>query len=761
MSGREHRHRPESGMSLVEVIVALALIGIIAAGAATFFIKGVATSSKLQRDQAAATVATQAMEVVRAVDAQDPEVASVTNNLLLGRSETAVKNQWNAAEATDTAATTAAWDANSTTATGTATIPLVSTTRVSDMTYTVNTLIGVCYRPSAASRSAQECVATPATGVKTFRVTVVVTWKERGCSSFGCSYRLATLVDPTADPSWNLSTNPVPIDDEATMVAGGPRTLIWVWANDEMEAAADNRTELVEDPAAPSHGAVELATGVSAGGINYTPPSDFSGIDEFKYQLIDSVGRKSKNTATVRVLVLPDAVDDAVMLEAGDSIDFDVLHNDLGTKDGIEIVSGPPSGYSAAVVGGKVRISAPSSAHTGDVVSFTYNVITDAGKIGTITSEPPATVTVTVGSCMNIADLTIDIPVVRSGDTPVDLEINKLNDNKSYCLVEITKITVVGGPAGQFKVGDSNYNADDNRMASVIRFQPQANAPALLQVTYRMWSKDKAMSTPQTKTITLRIVPVAVPDVYSVNVGQSRVLEVRADNDAPSDNTVKLKIVTGLDTGCGSMIVNESDGKVNYTAPSVKKSGCGFTYQLISTAVPTVVSDTVAVTINIGDASLHGSVTDVFSRTAQSGQSGTQLDERVEKILDKDDKTKWYVNTGSFSSPDNKFPVAAIYTLSSAAKLTTYSITSGDDEPGRDPATWLILGSNDPNAAQNPSHSSWTQVDSQSGQTFGSRKQNREFTASKPGSYRYYQLSVTAVKNGGKEFQIANWTLVN
>jgi hypothetical protein len=68
-----------------------------------------------------------------------------------------------------------------------------------------------------------------------------------------------------------------------------------------------------------------------------------------------------------------------------------------------------------------------------------------------------------------------------------------------------------------------------------------------------------------------------------------------------------------------------------------------------------------------------------------------------------------------------------------------YRIRSAEDGStygaGLDPMTWTLDGSQDA--------SSWTTLDSRSGETFGARGEAREFRVTTPGAYRYYRLNVT------------------
>jgi hypothetical protein len=83
--------------------------------------------------------------------------------------------------------------------------------------------------------------------------------------------------------------------------------------------------------------------------------------------------------------------------------------------------------------------------------------------------------------------------------------------------------------------------------------------------------------------------------------------------------------------------------------------------------------------------------------------------------------------------------------------VTSYSLTSGNDSPDRDPKNWTLHGSNDNN--------SWTQLDSQTNQTFSSRKQKKTYSFSNSATYKYYRLTVSA-NNGSADFQLAEWRII-
>jgi hypothetical protein len=153
----------------------------------------------------------------------------------------------------------------------------------------------------------------------------------------------------------------------------------------------------------------------------------------------------------------------------------------------------------------------------------------------------------------------------------------------------------------------------------------------------------------------------------------------------------------------------------------------------------------------------------LVSSVATNFPNSTSGSEHIESLMDRDPSTKWY--TGSGNQPTSATPIYAIYTLSSTAEVTAYSLTSGNDAPERDPKDWTVLGSNSESAATNADDTSWSLVDTRSGQTFAARGQRSVFAAKAPASYRYYQLRVTAnlanssTSSNNKKFQLADWTL--
>tara|TARA_R110000796_G_scaffold67449_6_gene154884 strand:- start:13774 stop:15666 length:1893 start_codon:yes stop_codon:yes gene_type:complete len=82
--------------------------------------------------------------------------------------------------------------------------------------------------------------------------------------------------------------------------------------------------------------------------------------------------------------------------------------------------------------------------------------------------------------------------------------------------------------------------------------------------------------------------------------------------------------------------------------------------------------------------------------------------------------------------------------------VTSYSITSGNDSPERDPKNWELSGSND--------GTNWTVIDTRTDQTFPDRNQTKEFLADNADTYQFYRLTITAL-GSGDAMQFSEWRL--
>ena len=202
---RAPRLSGDDGFSLLEVLVALAVIGIVMSAAAPFLIKSVALVGQQRSQQVAIEVANDALERARALS---------PSSLLAGRGLTAVQNQLNAAPAAvRSLASQFTIDADSTLTSVTdllaganAALPTdPKLVTVGGVEYRQSWYVGRCWQTKADSTLVNtalgNCLAAQPTGigviaVPIFRIVVAVTWQHNGCAASQCVYVTSTLVSP-------------------------------------------------------------------------------------------------------------------------------------------------------------------------------------------------------------------------------------------------------------------------------------------------------------------------------------------------------------------------------------------------------------------------------------------------------------------------------------------------------------------------------------------------------------------------------------
>ncbi|GAB3121876.1 type IV pilus modification PilV family protein [Glaciibacter psychrotolerans] len=188
----------DTGMTLIEVVIAISLIAVIATAAIGLSITGETSSKAQQRQEVAVSVANEAMERV---------IAESPVALYDGRTEAAVTQSWNEnGEASGIDATFMAWDRSPSASKPLLLAPKTTVTRNGTI-YTVYTLIGTCKRTVGSNDFCTKSIGSPPTFSEMNRVMVVVKWSA-GALCAGpkpCSYQATSLIDASPDLDWNLN----------------------------------------------------------------------------------------------------------------------------------------------------------------------------------------------------------------------------------------------------------------------------------------------------------------------------------------------------------------------------------------------------------------------------------------------------------------------------------------------------------------------------------------------------------------------------
>ncbi|MEF3402191.1 glycosyl hydrolase family 95 catalytic domain-containing protein [Agromyces sp. CCNWLW203] len=117
--------------------------------------------------------------------------------------------------------------------------------------------------------------------------------------------------------------------------------------------------------------------------------------------------------------------------------------------------------------------------------------------------------------------------------------------------------------------------------------------------------------------------------------------------------------------------------------------------------------------------------------------------EDVDRTIDAKASTKWCI----ISPPAQVLWQAELPT---AATVSSYSFTSANDVPLRDPQEWTLSGSSD--------GANWTALDARTGAPFESRGQTKQYTFTNTTAYKFYRFTFVP-KAGVSHFQIAEISL--
>ncbi|MBO1750454.1 prepilin-type N-terminal cleavage/methylation domain-containing protein [Actinotalea sp. BY-33] len=607
---RDRRAPADAGFTLIEVIVSLVLLGIVATAALYFFIEGTRTTSHLQRSQNAVAVANEAMERAYAVNPV-ASLGTTSSALAAGRRQADVEAAWNRLEAAGAEGlddTYPIWDPSlSLTNSNNAAVPIEDEYTHSGQKYLATTLVGVCYRKGDVLAPDQPCTtlpsvasvlpedSTPAGMIRLLRVITVVTWAPTAgeCTSGVCTYQLSGLIDRSSDLTWNQVVDPIAVEDFADALHG-ETIAIPVLDNDVIGPVTSNPVLLMTYPAA-GQGTVSVA---SNGVVTYRAPATGSGIYPFTYRIKDRAGRQS-DPATVRVSVKPLAANDSYQVRSGVGTTLNLLANDNGTPASIQISSAPTSG-TVAVSG--LTVTYTPSVPTG-TDSFMYTYTDASGQV-----SEPARVTILIDS-LNTQDHTIVMNARSStADVWTSLTETLLTGVDDRSRVGIT-ITGPRPAAGSLRVDGVPYTqttaAGTSNRGANVEFSPMLNVVG--EYTFRYVVSREGGATSDPKTVTLRVVPVARPDVFPVrNHNQTTGFAVGL-NDAPSVYTtasaVTVRTSPPVPADCGTFPTQArlAQGEIQVVLPTIPQGGaqrnCSFTYYLEgSGALSQLRSETVTVT---------------------------------------------------------------------------------------------------------------------------------------------------------------------
>ncbi len=206
------RFRDDSGFTLIEVLTAIVLLGVVSTAAIAFSVQAIDSAAVQERRTVASAVATSVMEDVNSHTSLI-DSATGASYLMAGRTQNDVNDFWfTYADFPGVDNTYAGADPSATNASDPL-IPIQSTVESNGTVYTVTTLIGWCYKQIASG----DCTRIPAVtsppanapsgwSNRLIRVMSIVQWSAGdSCTAATCSYQVTTLIDATSDLEWTNS----------------------------------------------------------------------------------------------------------------------------------------------------------------------------------------------------------------------------------------------------------------------------------------------------------------------------------------------------------------------------------------------------------------------------------------------------------------------------------------------------------------------------------------------------------------------------
>ncbi|MBM2618926.1 type II secretion system protein [Actinoplanes sp. LDG1-06] len=191
----------DDGFTLLETMVALAIVGTVMAALSLFFIRTSTVQHRQADTQVAAQIAANSLDFVSQLPGE---------NVLLGRTQAAVQSQWQAPGTSvylDSTRTdlTQAFDTTSPASTlqGLPTAP--ETIQLTDDTpaYQRWWYVGRCWQAKTGGDCTVVSTLLRPTRIEMFRIVVAITWTAPDCANRQCSYVTTMLAESSLDdPIW-------------------------------------------------------------------------------------------------------------------------------------------------------------------------------------------------------------------------------------------------------------------------------------------------------------------------------------------------------------------------------------------------------------------------------------------------------------------------------------------------------------------------------------------------------------------------------
>ncbi|WP_411852375.1 Ig-like domain-containing protein [Stenotrophomonas sp. LGBM10] len=381
-----------------------------------------------------------------------------------------------------------------------------------------------------------------------------------------------------------------------TPLQPGTATTVSLLANDTFNGAA-----VVPGTVALTLTGAPAGYAVNAGGQVLVPAGAAAGAVAFGYQLCEQAAPANCATATVQLVVAPDAVNDAFVATAGVPLAATVAGNDNA-----------PAGAQFSLLGvaahGSVTVNADGSftylaqsTYTGPD-SFGYQVCLPAPNGGVCDT---ATVTINVAAGVIVAndDDFSAAPLSGAGGLTASVLGNDSFNGSAIAPAQAALSLINAPPAG--------YTLEPNG-----QLQVPAGAPAgPVTLTYQLCQAGTGNC--DTATIAVVIAPDAVADAFTTQVGRPV-----SGNVAVNDNVATGTTFTVAGATPAGLVFN-ANGSFTYTPPAQFTGTTTFDYRVCLAAPQAAVCDTATVTLNVNAGTLVANDDDFRAAVLNPAVGGT------------------------------------------------------------------------------------------------------------------------------------------
>ncbi|GAB2480078.1 hypothetical protein GCM10027082_33770 [Comamonas humi] len=367
-----------------------------------------------------------------------------------------------------------------------------------------------------APDSVFKATSNPANGTVTMNEDGTYTYTPNpnyvGEDSF--TYQVCLPPDPQDDPNLcDTATVKITVNggeittapDQASTPHGEPVTIDVVGNDSSSGTALDRSSTKLQDE--PAHGSVTC----DANGCTYTPDEDFSGVDDFTYQICDSNSpTPSCATETVTVKVGPKAVDDEEKTKVNTPLNDSVTPNDVYGPDAQFTKTSDPANGTVTMNADGTYTYTPNENFVGED-SFTYEVcmpadVASPGPLlllaarakaeGELCSTATVKITIVGGDVIAEPD-TASTP----HDTPIAIDVAR-NDSSDGSPLDKASTKVVDQPANGTVTCDANG----------CTYTPKPGFSGEDKFSYQICDSSSPTASCDTAEVTVQVGPKAVDD---------------------------------------------------------------------------------------------------------------------------------------------------------------------------------------------------------------------------------------------------------